>query len=114
MKYNIFAGLSGGFGGANYYNTEEFDTVEEAEENAYEIACEKYDNMAGLHGLESYEHYVEEAQLDLDEDDYENEDDFDNAVQEYAEEAYNEDRESWLDYYVIPETDPKFLKDDEE
>ena len=34
--YKIYAGLSGGFGGAHFQNTEEFATKDEANSYAYE------------------------------------------------------------------------------
>lgn len=86
MLYKIYSGLAGGFGGATLRCVENFDTVEEAEDFAYECACEEYDSMAGLHGLRSLQDIMEEE----------------GATEDEAEEYYNEDRESWLDYYVKP------------
>lgn len=83
-KYRIFAGLGGGFGGANEEGEYEFKDEEAALEYAYERACEAYDMYAGLHGLRSVADIMEEDDCDG----------------EYAEDVYNEERENWLDYYV--------------
>lgn len=83
-KYKIYAGLGGGFGGARYETTEEFEKEEQAEEFAWECACQQFDSYAGLHGLQSVEDIMEEEGCD----------------EEDAEEMYNEQRENWIDYYV--------------
>jgi hypothetical protein len=96
MKYKIFAGLGGGFGGANYVETVNCNDEEEATSIAYEHACEEYDGYSGLHGLRDIDQIMEEEQVN----------------EEEAEEIYREDRESWLDYYV--ELDNENNKDEEE
>lgn len=83
-QYKIFAGLGGGFGGAQEVGIYEFATKEDAEQYSYEMACEEYDSYAGMHGLRSIADIMEEDELS----------------ELYAEEAYNEEREGWLDYYV--------------
>ena len=40
--YKIYAGLSGGFGGANYIDTLEFENEDAANDYAFESACELY------------------------------------------------------------------------
>lgn len=42
MKFNIYHGLGGGFGGANYDFTGEFENEDEAAHCTYELACEDY------------------------------------------------------------------------
>lgn len=83
-KYEIYAGLGGGFGGANYEETLEFENEDEAEDYAWECACQQYEGYAGLHGLRSVDQIVEENEVDKEE----------------AEIIYSEERESWLDYYA--------------
>jgi hypothetical protein len=96
-QYNIYAGLKNGFGGAQYQFTDLCENKDEAENEAYAIACGEYDSYQELHGLYSWE----DAQRDFCNEngiDPENcdENSFD-AIQEYYEDA----REEWLDYYVI-------------
>ena len=84
IKYKIFAGLSGGFGGANYIETFDCDDEEEATEIAYYHACDEYESYAGLYGLRDIEEIMNE----------------DIVEESEAEEIYRDERESWLDYYV--------------
>lgn len=42
MKYKIYTGLSGGFGGAAYQKTEDYSSMDEALEDAYALAVEEY------------------------------------------------------------------------
>lgn len=96
--YNIYAGLNGGFGGANYIETTECENITVAEELAYWKACEEYDDMGGLHGLFNREEALEENP-DLSEED--------------LEEMENEDRENWIDYYaILKEEDPNDISCD--
>lgn len=82
--YKIYAGLSGGFGGAQYIETEEFDTMQCAESYAYECAKDDYESRLGSQGLRGI--YEIMGADDVDE--------------ETAWETYNEEQEDWLDYYV--------------
>ena len=90
MNYRIYAGLGGSFGGANYIETKEFRSEEEAAEYAYECALEVYDSYEGLNGLPSMQDIADENDLDLD----------NSEDQIIAQEMYNEEVEGWLDYYV--------------
>lgn len=83
-QYKIFTGLGGGFGGAREYGTYEVSSQDDAEQYAYEVACEEYEGYAGLHGLRSVDDIIEEE----------------GYCEVEAEDAYNEERESWLSYYV--------------
>ena len=95
-KYNLYAGLSGGFGGATYVGTYEFDNIEEATNEAYLLACEVYESYEGCHGILSWEEC--EAELLESGEDFDEED-----VNLY----YMEEKEGWLSYYAIPaEEDP--------
>ena len=91
-QYKVYAGLGGGFGGAKYIETVEAANEEEASRIAYEYAVEEYESYEGLHGLVSYGDVVDNPEeYGLDED-CQNE--------EYLWEAYEEERSTWLDYYV--------------
>ena len=89
--FEIYAGLSGGFGGANYIKTEEYNSFEEAEEDARNLAIEDYQSYEGCHGITSKEDIWNNlADYGLDE----------NATDEEIEVVYNEEIESWIDYKV--------------
>lgn len=83
-KWAIFAGLGGGFGGANFTGEIFTGTKEQAESRAYGAAQEEYDSYEGLHGLRTTDMIMDEDGVDEDE----------------ANEIYNEEKESWLDYWV--------------
>ena len=59
-KYRIYAGLGGGFGGANYIKTIEGVEESDAETEAYEEALNIYNGYEGLHGLFNREDALEE------------------------------------------------------
>ena len=88
-EYNIYAGLSGGFGGAEFQTKAEFENEDEATTYAWELACEEYDSRAGNWGLRS----LEEVRVDEGLEEEEENDEVDNI--------YNEERENWLSYYVV-------------
>ena len=91
-QYKVYAGLGGGFGGAKYIETVEAANEEEAANIAYEYAVEEYESYEGLHGLVSYGDIVDNPEkYGLDEYCQD---------EEYLWEAYEEERSTWLDYYV--------------
>lgn len=91
-QFEVYAGLGGGFGGAKYIETVEVANEEEASQIAYEYAVEEYESYEGLYGLVSYGDIVDNPEeYGLDED-CQNE--------EYLWEAYEEERSTWLNYYV--------------
>lgn len=100
-QYNIYSGLGGSFGITRYQYTDLYETQEEAEDDAFQAACENYDRYAGLYGLFSWkdaiEAYCADRGIDIEEF---NEDD-DEALQE-VEEYYNDARENCLCYHAIP------------
>lgn len=100
MKYNIYAGLGGGFGGATYRGTGNFSSRESAEEMAYQYAIEEYETYEGFHGIRSWADIADEECLDYEEDEYE------------INEMYEDERESWMEYYVVP-TEEDDLEDEE-
>lgn len=100
MSFKIYAGLSGGFGGAYYCHTSNTNDRATAEQEAYQEACDIFDSQMGI-GIESMEDLENQAKDELDREDYENDEDYQTAVSEYVDEAYNDLRESWIDYHVI-------------
>ena len=94
MKYRIYAGLSGSFGGAVYQKTVECDSEKEAYEAAYEIAVEIYQSYEGRCGIMSWE----DCRRSLIKMGYEDDEDIVNDI-------YQEELESWLSYYVEPAKD---------
>lgn len=58
--YNLYAGLSGGFGGYQYHCTEEYNSKDEALEAARQLAIEEYQSYEGCHGLTSEEDILEQ------------------------------------------------------
>lgn len=98
-KFKIYAGLGGGFGGANYITTNNFDCLEDAEEYAYAEASQTYDNYEGLHGLRTIEDIMEEDGI---------------SDVEEAEEAYFEERENWLEYWVEEVDEDEEVNEDED
>ena len=53
-KFKLFAGLGGGFGGPEYYDTCEYRNREEAMQDAYQLAIEQYQSYEGCHGIMSW------------------------------------------------------------
>ena len=101
-KYNIYAGLGGSFGGANYKFTIEANSLEEAMDIAYQEAVEEYQQDEGLHGLKTWIDCAEELGVDIEEEDSEDVDDL-----------YNSEIESWIDYYAILTSEDKNISKDE-
>lgn len=102
-KYNLYAGLSGGFGGYQYHCTEEYSSKEEAEEAARELAIEEYQSYEGYHGLLSEEQVREEycKENGISENELSQEDEDEISY------IYQEEVEGWLSYLVTTvEEDP--------
>lgn len=120
MLYNIYAGLGGGFGDAEYKGTIDCNTFNDATQVAYELAIEEYESYAGMRGLKSYD----EIAIDylMEENIIDNEDEFDTyelseTDEKYITELYNDTVESWLDYFVIEtskDINTERLKEDNE
>ena len=92
MKYKIYAGLGGSFGGATYQHTDEFETDEDALDFAYGLAGLMYDSLEGLCGLPNWEAARDELSKAYGPDEEPSEDDI--------YEFYMERRDNWLDYRV--------------
>ncbi len=90
MKFKIFHGMGGGFGGASYDVTIECKTKEEAEEYARSAAIEDYQMYEGCHGILSQDDIFEDFVESFGE----------NPTEEEVETRYMEEIESWIVYYV--------------
>lgn len=83
-KYKIYAGLGGGFGGAEYIETVKFNSLIEAEDYALDVAVEIYESYVGNYGLRTIDEIIEEDEVDFDE----------------AVDIYNEEMHNWIEYYA--------------
>ena len=101
MGYHIYAGMSGGFGGANYCGYYDVEDQAEAESYAREIAIEEYQSYEGYHGILSeyecaQELYGEGADGEVPEWVWESK-----IALEEIREMYIGEMESWIEYYVV-------------
>ena len=101
-KYNIYAGLGGSFGGANYKFTIEAKSKEEAEDIAYQEAVEEYEEYEGYHGLKTWAECAEELGVDVENEDLDD-----------VNDLYNEEIESWIEYYAILTSEDENISKDE-
>lgn len=101
MKFNIYAGLGGSFGGAQYQGTGDFESCVEAGNYAYQLALEEYQSYEGYHGIMSWYDVACENGLDPDDDEKE------------IDQLYNEELENWIEYYaVLTEEDEETSKEE--
>lgn len=100
--YNIYAGLGGSFGGATYHGSIECENEEIACQIAYEEAVEEYQSYEGYHGILEWGDVAEENNLDPDDP---------NNYQE-IDELYNQEIESWIDYYAVLASKDKDLDEE--
>lgn len=93
--YKIYAGLGGGFGGAQYQGTYECKNQEEAERYAYDLAWEEYESYGGCGGLYTWDSLREEIANEYYDGDIE-------AVpDDEVDAAYTEEVEGWLSYKAV-------------
>ena len=92
--YNLYAGLSGGFGGLHYCQTVECSTYEEAVKEAYTLAEEEYQSYEGYHGIMSWE----DCRDDCKESEWIGEDMTENEIEDVVDSRYLEEIESWIVY----------------
>lgn len=90
MKYAIFAGLSGSFGGATFQYVDEFDSEDEALGTARDMAISEYESYEGCHGLMDWEDVRDDLRESFGEEPGEDD----------VRERYIEEVESWIDYRV--------------
>lgn len=90
MKFEIYAGLGGSFGGASYIETIEANTREEAEEYARQCAIDDYESYEGSHGILSRDDVFEDLIEGFGEE----------PLEEDVDLKYMEEVERWITYYV--------------
>lgn len=102
-KYNIYAGLGGSFGGAEYKFTIEANSLEEATDIAYQKAVEEYEEYEGFYdGVKTWADCAEELGVDVENEDSDDVDDL-----------YNEEIESCIEYYAILTSEDENISKDE-
>ena len=106
--FKVYAGLGGGFGGAQYHGTYEFRSQDDAEREAYMRAWEEYESYGGHHGLDDPDTVLE----DLRDSGIIGDDMDECAIEQAVNEAYLELVEGWIDYYVKPATGPDDIEED--
>ncbi len=92
MKFKIWYGLGGSFGG---YESNEPEIIEATNKDmaidyVRQCAIDLYESYGNLHGLRTIEVIVNEEGLDID-----------NDIEEIMD-IYNDEMEMWLDYDVEP------------
>ena len=98
-KFKIYAGLSGGFGGAHYHCTDEFINLADAEQYARELAMEEYESYGGCHGFYTWDSMRQEIA------DEEYDGDIEQVDPEDVDMRMMEEVEGWLTCKVIPVQD---------
>ena len=98
-KFKIYAGLSGGFGGAHFCEIYECGDQEEAEIYAREVAIEEYHSYGGYHGLYTWDSMRET----IADDEYGG--DIEQVDPEDVDIALLEEIEGWITYRVVPVSD---------
>ena len=87
MRFKITYDLGGSLCGSGDEFEEEFETQSQADQEAYEKACELYDSFVGMYGLRTEDDIAKEESLD----------DLDEIRQ-----IFEQERESWLEYSAVP------------
>lgn len=104
-EYNIYAGLGGSFGGANYHSTILAEDIDEATDYAYQCAREEYEMYEGNRGIESWD----DVAYGLG---YNPEDDLLEEEEEEISEAYNEVVEEWIEYKAVLTSEDNIPEDE--
>ena len=109
-KFKIYAGLSGGFGGANFQRILTCVDEDTAMMEAREMAIEEYFSYGGYHGLYTWESMKET----IAEDEYDG--DESQVSDDEVDAALLEDIESWITYYVkeVSDSFPDDWDDDDD
>lgn len=107
-KFKIYAGLGGGFGGANFQRVLTCRDEDEAMKEAREMAIEEYFSYGGYHGLYTWESMKET----IAEDEYDG--DESQVSDEEVDDALLDDIESWITYHVeqVPDDFPEDWEED--
>lgn len=98
-KFKIYAGLSGGFGGARYCGVYDCADKNEAETYAREQAIEEYESYGGYHGLYTWDSMRQE----IADDEYDG--DIEQVDPEDVDMRMMEEVEGWLTYRIVPVAD---------
>lgn len=107
-KFKIYAGLSGGFGGAHYHCIDDFDNYADAEQYARELAMEEYESYGGYHGLYTWDSMRQEIANELYDGDIEQVD------SEDVDDRMIEEVEGWITYKIIPVHDNVLLDEEDD
>ena len=94
-KFKIYAGLSGGFGGARFCGVYECEDEREAESIAREQAVEEYESYGGYHGLYTWDSMRQE----IADDEYDG--DIEAVDPDDVDMRLMEEVEGWLTYRVV-------------
>ena len=94
-EFNIYAGLGGGFGGAEYCSTILAEDINEATNYAYECAREEYEMYEGNRRIKSWSDVAFDLGFNPDETDMTVEE------EEEVSQTYNEEVEDWICYYAV-------------
>ena len=94
-KFIIGYGLSGGYGGIHDYKVIEAETLEQADQWAFEEACDYYESYIDGHNIRDVGDIRDEEDVD----------------EETAWEIFQEERERWLDYITLDYSELQSLLD---
>ncbi len=100
--YKIYAGLGGSFGGTSYCGTYEYNSIDEALDDAYHMAEEEYQSYEGCHGIMS----PADIEEDLHDSGFVTEDMTEDEIADMIDNYYHEEIESWISYEVREATGP--------
>ncbi len=117
--YKLYAGLGGSFGGATCQGVYEFDTVEEAEKAAYQLAWDEYQSYEGYHGLLDWDQCYEDL---LESEMIEPGAQTQGEIEDIVDAHYIDNVETWIEwsveevdgYTVDEDDDPDYFCDDED
>lgn len=99
QKYEIYAGMGGGFGGAQLHGIYEFSSAQEAERYAYDLAFDEYQSYEGSHGILSWDEVYEDC---LASEWIEPGAQSEAEIECIVDDAYLEQVESWIEWRAIP------------
>ena len=108
MMYNIYVGLTS----LHYIGTTDCKDLDEALDDAYQMAIEEYETYAGYHGVPSWEELeqeIREQYADEIESGIYNDDD----IESMTIDSWNESIESWVQYKVIPKSEDKEISSED-
>lgn len=98
-KYEIYAGMGGGFGGAQYHGIYEFSSAQEAERYAYDLAFDEYRSYEGSHGILSWDEVYEDCLVS---EWIEPGTQSKTEIEGIVDDAYLELVESWIEWRAVP------------